>query len=64
MQISQVSNNNPNFQKLSVTRSTLKGLGTTREALMGNNFLKKWSEEYDIFIKGKIYTLHKYDTAG
>ena len=62
MQISQVSNNNPNFQKLSVTRSTLKGLGTTREALMGNNFLKKWSEEYDIFIKGKNGSLFSTPT--
>ncbi len=52
MQVSPVSNSNPNFQMLKASRGALKGLGTTGEALMGNDFLKKWSQEYDIFING------------
>lgn len=52
MQISPISNNNPNFQQLKVSRSVLRGLGTTKNALLENEFLKKWSEEFDIFING------------
>lgn len=52
MQVSPISESNPNFQQLKVSRSALRGLGTTKSALLENEFLKKWSAEYDIFING------------
>ncbi|MCM1003876.1 MAG: ankyrin repeat domain-containing protein [Candidatus Gastranaerophilales bacterium] len=63
MKISAVSNNNPNFEKLIVSKKTLKSLGCTHQELLNNDFINKWSQEYDICISGNNNTLLQKATS-
>ncbi len=52
MRILPVSNNNknPNFEKLVISKKTLKSLGCSREDILKNEFINTWSNEFDIAI--------------
>ncbi len=62
MQITPVSNNNTNFKQLVVSKNTLRGLNCTRDDILKNEFIKKWSEVYDVCISGKNGSLFSKPT--
>lgn len=52
MRISPISENrqNPNFEKLVISKKTLKALGCTREDILKNEFIRNWQDSHDIAI--------------
>lgn len=63
MQITPLNTNNPNFQAFKVSSRTLKAMGCKKEDLLKNEFINKFSKEYDISIIGEDSSFFKKATS-